>query len=147
MSSPRDEEAIFWVAEREDEAVLMVAECFREGLVTECLQSVSRFAALSDKLSENEEVSTGLLCFQASASASVYKDHDEEADTRIMRHLTPDDKTGAQAKVITRLAIMSGTSFYDLGSPFDGTPFYGLGTPFDGTPFERLGTPFEGATF
>ena len=81
---------------RDEEAMLWVAECFREGLVTECLQSVSRFAALSDKLSENEEVSTGLLCFQASASASasVYKDHDEEADTRIMRRSALDDKLG-----------------------------------------------------
>ncbi|CAL5381776.1 unnamed protein product [Camellia sinensis] len=111
--------------------MLWVAECFREGLVTECLQSVSRFAALSDKLSENEEVSTGLLCFQASASASVYKDHDKEADTRIMRLSVLADNLGAP---------------FD-GTSFDGTPFYGLGTPFDGTPFERLGTPFEGATF
>jgi len=65
------------------------------------------------------------LCFQASASASVYKDHDKEADTRSVDH------------VHRRVS----------GAPFDGTPFYGLGTPFDGTPFERFGTPFEGATF
>ena len=94
--------------------MLWVAVCFRDGLVTECLLSVSRFAALSDKLSENEEVSPSLLCFQASASASVYKDHDEEADTRIMRRSALDD---------------------NMGAPFDGTPFYGLVTPFDGTPF------------
>ncbi|THG07484.1 hypothetical protein TEA_010391 [Camellia sinensis var. sinensis] len=56
-------------------------------------------------------------------------------------------QTGAPVKALTCLAIMSGTPFYDLGSPFDGTPFYGLGTPFDDTPFEGAGTPFEGTTF
>ncbi|THG04330.1 hypothetical protein TEA_011042 [Camellia sinensis var. sinensis] len=56
-------------------------------------------------------------------------------------------QTGTQAKAPTCLAIMSGTPFDELGTPFDVLPFYGLGTPFDGMPFERLGTPFEGATF
>ncbi|CAL5410355.1 unnamed protein product [Camellia sinensis] len=44
-----------------------------------------------------------------------------EAATRIARHLTR----------ITCLAIISGTPFYRLGTPFDGTPF-------DGTPFYGL---------
>ena len=43
--------------------------------------------------------------------------------------------TGAQAKAPTCLAIMSGT------------PFDELGTPFDGTLFEKLGAPFEDAIF
>ncbi|CAL5399295.1 unnamed protein product [Camellia sinensis] len=54
--------------------------------------------------------------------------------------LTTSRQTGTQAKAPTCLAIMSGTPFDELGTPFDGTPFYGLGTPFDGTPFD--GTPF-----
>ncbi|GMQ01848.1 hypothetical protein CsSME_00048333 [Camellia sinensis var. sinensis] len=58
-----------------------------------------------------------------------------EAATRIARLLPTADNTGAQAKAPTCLAIMSGT------------PFDELGTPFDGTPFEKLGTPFEGAFF
>ena len=97
---------MFWVAEREEEAMFF-------GLL-----SVSEQGWLQN-VTENEEVSTGLLCFQTSASASVYKDHDEEADTRIMRRSALDN---------------------NIGAPFDGTPF-------DGTPFDRLGTPFEGATF
>ncbi|CAL5391807.1 unnamed protein product [Camellia sinensis] len=97
------------------------------------LQSVSRFAALRDNLSENEYLSQKMKSFSevfsqgffvfasasSTASASVYKDPDEEADTRIMRRSALDD---------------------NMGAPFDGTPFYGLGTPFDGTPFD--GTPF-----
>ncbi|THG23612.1 hypothetical protein TEA_025950 [Camellia sinensis var. sinensis] len=41
---------MFWVAGREEEAMLWVAECFREGLVTECLQSISKCkrSAVSD---------------------------------------------------------------------------------------------------
>ena len=110
MSRPREDEAIFWTT-----------ECYRVSLSEISLRKQSVTEYLSQKsLSENEEffrvfLAGFCLCFQASASASVYKDHDKEADTRSVDH------------VHRRVS----------GAPFDGTPLYGLGTPFDGTPFEN----------
>ncbi|KAF5948424.1 hypothetical protein HYC85_014381 [Camellia sinensis] len=40
-----------------------------------------------EDVTENEEVSTGLLCFQASDFALVYKDKNDEADTRSVDHV------------------------------------------------------------
>ena len=75
----------------------------------------------------SEVFSQGFFVFasaSSTASASVYKDLDEEADTRIMCRSALDDNMGAP---------FDGPSFD--GTPLDGTSFYGLGTPFDGTPF------------
>ncbi|CAL5405371.1 unnamed protein product [Camellia sinensis] len=83
------------------------------------LQSITEFLSQARKI-----FSEDFSRFSASASALIYIEHDEEADTRTVDH------------VHHRVS----------GAPFDGSSFYGLGTPFDGTPFDRLGTPFEGAT-
>ena len=105
MSRPRDEDAVFWVAEREEEAI------------------VQMFQNANIQMIQNENFQrfqTGLLCFPASASASVYKDHDEAADTRTVDH------------VHRRVS----------GAPFDGSSFDAVGTPFDGTPFDKIGHTF-----
>ena len=85
---------MFWLAGREEEAMLLsVSE-------TGWLQSVYRVF----QTAKVQRFQTGLLCFQASASASIYKDPAEEADTRIMRRSALEDK---------------------MGAPFDGTSFDG----------------------
>ncbi|CAL5377262.1 unnamed protein product [Camellia sinensis] len=134
--------------------MLWVAEFFRAGLVTECLsqKSLSEYSVLqSFSLSRGRIFQRFLSVFLSQSQPQPQPQPPSWLNSRGSHaYRAPLDarrQTGAPAKALTCLAIMSGTSFYDLGSPFDGTPFYGLGTPFDGTPFDRLGTPFEGATF
>ena len=82
MSRPREDESIFWTTEWY--RVSLSGISLRKQSVTEYLSQKS--------LSENEELfrvflAGFCLCFQASASASVYKDHDKEADTRSVDHV------------------------------------------------------------
>ncbi|CAL5397622.1 unnamed protein product [Camellia sinensis] len=86
-----------------------------------------------------------LVCYASKPQTSLWFIKTET--TRPTRALSITCIAACQAPLLMARRFLSGTSFDEVGAPFDGTPFNGLGTPFDGTPFERLGTPFEGATF
>ncbi|CAL5358831.1 unnamed protein product [Camellia sinensis] len=111
VSSPREDEAIFWAT-----------KCYRLSLSAQGTLFLSNTKDFS-------EVSLSFSLPQPLPSSWLYSQGSHAYHAPLGARRQP-----GRASQVTRLAIMSGTPFDKMGTPFYGTPFDKLGTPFEGAP-------------